>query len=154
MPVTPACLISCSQTPLSEEIWNRPRPGQWRRGLLCEQLLAKGVNLGNLALDDNDYPIWITVAETAFYQLQGGAAGVVQEGRYRAEEHQDSFWDTVGQYRRLLGTQVQLSARDVLLLNYAWLRGAARAFGKSWGMSIYGQCDPAISPKAVPQLSE
>jgi len=132
-----------------EEIWNRPKPGEWRRGLLREQLLAKGVNLGTITLDDDDHPIWMTMAETAFYQLQGGAAGVVQEGRYRVSDSVGEFGDYVGACEKFFNARIDLSARDVLVLNYAWLRGAARAFDKSWGMSIYGQCDPEIAPEAM-----
>jgi len=41
------------------------------------------------------------------------------------------------------------TARDLLRYHYGFLRGGARAFGKDWGTSIYGQCDPRLSPEAV-----
>ena len=125
-----------------EEIWNRPLPNERRRSVLREQLRAKGVNLGTLALDDNDHPIWVNIPETSFYQLQGGAAGVVQEGRYQLGRY-------IEQCKELLGKRVELTPREMLLMNYAFMRGAARAFGKSWGVSIYGQCDPKIAPEAI-----
>jgi hypothetical protein len=125
-----------------DEIWNTPAPGEWRRGLLREQLRATGTNLGTLALNDNDHPIWVTIYETSFYQLQGGAAGVVHEGRYQLPEYLDRC-------RQLLGKPVDLTPREMLVMHYAFLRGAARAFGKSWGVSIYGQCDPEIAPEAI-----
>ena len=125
-----------------EELWTRPSPGQWRRPLLREELQAKGINLGTLALDDADHPIWVTMIETSFYQLAGGAAGVVQEGRYQLKEYE-------GWLGKFFGREPDLTVREMLLLTFAWLRGAARAFDKSWGISIYGQCDPEIAPQAI-----
>lgn len=125
-----------------EEIWNRPMPNEWRRSLLRDQLRTKGVNLGTLALDDNDHPIWVTMLETSSIQLQGGAAGVVHEGRYRLDKY-------TGYLERFLGKGVEITNHEMLLLNYAFLRGAARSFNKSWGTAIYGQCDPAVAPEAI-----
>jgi hypothetical protein len=125
-----------------EETWNRPSPGKWRQGLLREQLDARGANLGTLALVDDDHPLWETITETSFYQLQGGAQGIVHEGRYQLKEfEQDS--------ERYLGPGVELTPKEMLLLDYAYMRGAARAFGKDWGVAIYGQCDPEIAPLAL-----
>jgi hypothetical protein len=123
-----------------EEFWNKP--GIWRRTMLREQLQKLGINLGTLTLDDNDHPIWETLIETAFYQLQGGAAGILHEGRYQL-----NFY--IELCERLLGPGVELSTKEMLLLNYAILRGAARTFKKDWGVAIYGQCDPEIAPLAV-----
>lgn len=124
------------------QIWDYPAPGEWRRTLLREQLLARGANIGTLSLDDNDHPIWVTMLETSFYQLQGGAAGVVHEGRYQLAAFAE-------QLKRLIGYKIDINAKEMLLLNFAWLRGAARAFDKDWGIAIYGQCDPQIAPDAI-----
>ncbi|MCL6628762.1 MAG: hypothetical protein K6U00_04075 [Armatimonadetes bacterium] len=125
-----------------QEIWENPMPNEWRRGLLRERLLSQGINLGTLKLDDADHPIWVTMLETSFYQLQGGSAGIVHEGRYRIEEF-------VRDFKRFIDEDITVTPRELLLINYAWLRGAARAWHKSWGMAIYGQCDPEIAPLAV-----
>lgn len=111
--------------------------------LLLDRLLREwGAPLGTMRLREADFPIWETRISTAFYQLQAGCTGIVEEGRYDlASERKD--------LTRVFGGAPDLTPREVLLLHYAWLRGAARATGKSWGMSIYGQADPAISPLAV-----
>lgn len=124
------------------QIWSYPAPNEWRRTLLREQLLARGANVGTLRLDDNDHPIWVTMLETAFYQLHGGAAGVVHEGRYQLAEFTKHC-------EKLIGCRIDLNVEEMLLLQFAWLRGAARSFGKDWGIAIYGQCDPQIAPSAI-----
>jgi hypothetical protein len=125
-----------------EEIWTNPMPNQWRRWLLRERLQALGINLGTLKLDDADHPIWVTMLETSFYQLQGGSAGIVHEGRYQVQEF-------IRNYKKFTAEDIEITPEELLLINYAWLRGAARAWGKSWGMAIYGQCDPEIAPLAI-----
>lgn len=125
-----------------EETWNRPSPGKWRQGLLREQLAANGVNLGTMALVDDDHPLWETIQETAFYQLQSGTSGIVHECRYQLK-------DFIADCEKYLGSGVDASVKDMLLMNYAWMRGAARAFDKGWGVAIYGQCDPEVAPEAL-----
>jgi len=103
---------------------------------------ALGVSLGDMRLMQVDYPSWETVYETAFYQLAGGLAGIVHEGRYRLDEFDAMVKASTGLDRRH-------TAEEMLRYHYAFLRGAARRFGKDWGMSIYGQADPKLSPTAV-----
>ena len=38
---------------------------------------------------------------------------------------------------------------QALKFQYAMMRGGARPFGKFWGTSIYGQCDPGMAPLAL-----
>lgn len=125
-----------------EEIWNCPAENEYRRGLLRSQLQKNGVNLGTLNLDDIDHPIWVTMNETSFYQLAGGASGIVHEGRYNIEQF-------VKDSERFIGKGLQITAEEMLRIEYAYLRGAARTFGKYWGTAIYGQCDPNIAPMAL-----
>jgi len=42
-----------------------------------------------------------------------------------------------------------LGEKEMLLYYNAFMRGAARAWEKDWGISIYGQADTAVSPLAV-----
>lgn len=105
-------------------------------------LLARGVNLGDLRIEQHDYPAWETLYETAWYQLEAGLAGLVHEGRYQLA----AFDEAVARYA---DRPRKHTAREMLRYHFAVLRGAARAFGGSWGTSIYGQCDPAIAPEAV-----
>ena len=105
-------------------------------------LAANGVNLGDMRLMQPDYPAWETLYETAFYQMAGGLNGIVHEGRYQLAEFDRDV-------ARFTGQERAHTAEELLLYHYAFLRGAARAFGKHWGTAIYGQCDPAIAPLAL-----
>jgi|GEM_PF-847299 len=124
------------------KIWNRPHRTEWSPDLLRYQLQDIDVNVGTLSLKDEDIPIWETVVESSFYQLQYGASGVIHEGRYRLENY-------ITQCEKILGTRLQLTVKELLLLHFAFMRGAARAFNKNWGVAIYGQCDPEIADDAI-----
>ncbi|MBI4584832.1 MAG: hypothetical protein HY717_12525 [Planctomycetes bacterium] len=109
---------------------------------LERQLASAGANLGDMRIAQPDFPAWETLFETAFYQLEAGLPGLVHEGRYRLEPFDQAV-------ARITGRERKHTAAQLLRWHYAILRGAARAFGKSWGTSIYGQCDPKIAPEAV-----
>jgi len=109
---------------------------------LQRELRRRGVNLGAMQLVERDIPIWETIYPSAFYQLEVCGSGIIHEGRYQL----DAFNKQVA---RILGPGLRLDVEQMFLLHVAFLRGAARAFGKSWGISIYGQADPKISPKAI-----
>ncbi len=102
-----------------------------------------GFNLGYMQIVEPDIPIWETLIHTSFDQLKSGAAsGIIHEGRYRLDPFRANF--------KRIGIEAEwLEAKEMLLYHYAFLRGAARAWGTDWGMSIYGQADPAISPLAI-----
>jgi len=105
-------------------------------------LRRQGVNFGDMRLTQTDYPTWDSYAEAAFYEMKAGVSGIVQEGRYNP-----AFFD----YQILsdTGLKLHLTPVQVLKFNYAQMRGGTRPFGKFWGTSIYGQCDPAIAPLAL-----
>jgi len=109
---------------------------------LDARLRQAGYPLGLMRLREWDYPIWETIIQTSFYQLQAGVRGVVEEGRYDLQGYRKML-------EGLFGGCPPLSPREILLMQYAWLRGAARAFDKDWGTAIYGQADPSISPLAM-----
>jgi hypothetical protein len=112
-------------------------------GYQLEQEFRKmGVSFGDMRLAVVDYPSWETVYETAYYQLAGGLAGIVHEGRYQLDEFNTFVKASTGLDRKF-------TAEEMLRYHYAFLRGAARRFDKDWGTSIYGQADPKISPLAV-----
>ncbi len=102
------------------------------------------INIGDMRLDQYDFPVWETIYETAFYQMAGGCNGIVHEARYQLAD----FDKAVAKYG---GKDVKHTPEQLLKYHYAFLRGGTRPFGKYWGTAIYGQCDPAISPKAVTQ---
>ncbi len=112
--------------------------------LRLEQALCDaGFNPGLMLVVEPDIPIWETLIQTSFYQLQSGAAsGIIHEGRYRLDSFRASL--------KKIGLESEwVGEKEMLLFHYAFLRGAARAWDADWGMSIYGQADPAISPLAV-----
>lgn len=115
-------------------------------------LVSAGVNLGDLRIEGHDYPAWETLFETAHYQLEAGLAGIVHEGRYRLDVFDAAVARFVGGPpggAQAADAPRKHTARELLRYHFGILRGAARAFGGSWGTSIYGQCDPAIAPEAM-----
>lgn len=116
--------------------------GSYGAFVLEQQLKNQGFALGDMRIAQLDYPSWETVYQTAYYQLVGGLAGIVHEGRYQLDEFNE-------QARASTGLDREHTAEEMLRYHYAFLRGAARRFGKDWGTSIYGQADPALSPLAV-----
>lgn len=109
---------------------------------LAAQLEKAGVCLGTWELVEWDIPAWEAVYAAAYHEAEGGASGVVHEGRYQA-----AVFNTV--LNDFFGPGLEVTSEELLVLHYAFLRGAARCFNKTWGTSIYGQADPNISPLAV-----
>jgi len=109
---------------------------------LDRTLRARGIGLGDAHVVNLGIPTWETRYETAFYQLEGGAGGFVHEGRYNLKRFNEFA-------RASTGFERKYTAREMFLYHYAFLRGAARRFRRYWGMSIYGQAVPALSPLAV-----
>jgi len=104
-------------------------------------LQRRGVEFGAMRLMQWDYPSWETVFETAHYQMQGGLAGIVHEGRYQLQPFDEAVARRVPKRRH--------TAEEMLRYHFALLRGGTRPLGKHWGTSIYGQCDPQIAGQAV-----
>jgi hypothetical protein len=105
-------------------------------------LEVQGINLGDMRVEQCDYPSWETLYETTFYQMAGGLAGLVHEGRYQLEPFNKAM-------ARWTGVERAYTARDLLRYHYAFLRGGTRPFRKHWGTAVYGQMDPKIAPEAV-----
>jgi len=120
--------------------WIYARQNRWVDGLA--RRLRQQASLGIMDLPQRLVPTWETEYQTAFYELAGGAPGIVHEGRYVEDGY---GWHP----DRLFGPGLKMSPRQMLLCYYAFLRGAARAFGGFWGMSIYGQSDPKIRLEAM-----
>lgn len=109
---------------------------------LDHSLRQAGHNLGDMRIEQYDYPSWETIFETAYYQMRGPLAGIVHEGRYQLDEFDRNIAKWTGRKRTH-------TAEELLRYHFAFLRGGTRPFGKHWGTSIYGQADTAISPTAV-----
>jgi hypothetical protein len=122
-----------------ETFESRGSYGSWR---LEKQWLDRGVNLGDLRLQQIDLPSWETLYDTTFYQMRGGGAGLVHEGRYQLPEFDKAV-------ARFTGYERKHTASELLQYHYAFLRGGTRPFGKHWGTAIYGQCDTNIAPVAL-----
>lgn len=116
--------------------------GSYSAFLLENQLAQAGVNLGDMKLEQYDFPAWETIFEMAYYELVAEVNGIVHEGRYQLK----AFDDAVA---RLTHVPRKHTPKELLRYHFAFLRGAARSFSKYWGASIYGQCDPEISPLAI-----
>jgi hypothetical protein len=113
--------------------------GVWR---LDAALRGRGVNLGDMRLAQFDYPTWDSYAEATYYEMKAGIAGLVQEGRYNTAGFDAEIFAATG-------LKLRHTPAQGLKFQYAMMRGGARPFGKFWGTSIYGQCDPAIAPLAL-----
>lgn len=107
-----------------------------------KQLRQLGFNLGDMKIQQWDYPSWETYDDTAHYQFAGGAIGFVHEGRYQLPD----FDKKVAAYT---GLDRKHTPDEMLRFHYAIMRGAARRFGGYWGTAIYGQADPAFSDRAL-----
>jgi len=88
-----------------------------------------------------DIPNWEVQLSTAWYACHAGAAGVVQEGRWELEK--------LRRFNALLDGQIPVTAENLLRIDFANLRGAARCFDTWWGTAVYGQADPAIARQAL-----
>ncbi|GMU24728.1 MAG: hypothetical protein AMXMBFR13_48000 [Phycisphaerae bacterium] len=128
-------------------ITKRVRSRYWAGGNygaynLEAQLEGLKISFGDMRLAQLDYPSWETIYETAFYQLAGGTAGLVHEGRYQLKEFNEYVQASTGLER-------DYTAEEMFKYVFGTLRGAARAFDKDWGISIYGQADPKLSDLAL-----
>lgn len=101
-----------------------------------------GFNVGDWAPVQSHVPVWETVHESAFYQLQGGAAGICHEGRYRLADFNNLL-------EAILGPGAEATVPGMYDFTFCFMRGAARCFGKEWGTAIYGQADYSIAPDAI-----
>jgi len=88
--------------------------GVWH---LDEALRAKGVNLGDMRLTQSDYPTWDSYPESAYYEMKGGVAGIVEEGRFNTVSFDAKVLAATG--LKWKHTPLQL-----LKFDYAMMRGA------------------------------
>lgn len=109
---------------------------------LMVRLEGAGIHLGGVELTEPGFPIWEEFYSTACYQLHVPVSGFIHEGRYQHPAAVDLLNNT-------FRTSMPRKPETALLFYFSFLRGAARLFDKDWGMSIYGQADPEISPLAT-----
>ncbi len=99
-----------------------------------ELLAQEDVALGTIDLTDYDIASWDTNMETAFYQFPTDVGGLVFENR----DCLDAFNHSLSLY---FGSKLSVTREEMLYLQNAIMRGAARNFNKHWGTSIYGQME-------------
>ncbi len=155
----PACIMVGDQrvhtklkwfSDVAELLEKRIRARYLRRARSLEdELRGRGVSFGDLRLAWLDYPVWETRFETACYQLAAGHSGFVHEGRYDFASFYESGASFDAWVKASTGIDRRHEPEEMLRYIYAFLRGAARQHGKHWGISIYGQADPKLSPLAV-----
>ncbi len=91
----------------------------------------------------NPYPSWETQQYTAWYQLSGGAPGLIFEGRYTKRGY---GWNP----ESLLGNGMEdLDDKQQFDYFHAFLRGAARRWGGYWGTSVYPEGDKSMMAQAL-----
>ena len=118
------------------------RPEAYGPRVLAAHWKLLGVGLGTWDLIQPDVPAWEAVFQATWHEIEGGVSGVIHEGRYDLTMFNQILKDR-------FGPGLEVNPEQMLALHYAYMRGAARCFGGTWGTSIYGQADPKISPLAV-----
>ncbi len=111
-----------------------------RRGIK----LANKADLGTLDLYYPNAVSWDTDYWSAWYQYAAGAPAVVHEGRYIGRGY---GWEP----EQLFGAEglENLTNEDQYHCLFAFLSGAARAFGGDWGTSVYPEGDPKMRVPAL-----
>jgi len=113
---------------------------------LLEGLAARAdLDLGGMAFLQQNIYSWETMVSTAAYQLTEGDChppdAVVLEPPGRLGTRR-----TLPEMNMTYGCQIPVDdPKNLAGILYGFLRGAARASGKGWGMSIYGAVDRADS---------
>jgi hypothetical protein len=96
------------------------------------------LDLGRMDFLQENLYTWETMVSSAAYQLGGGAGppyAVVFEPPGRV-----GTMRTLPEFNMTYGCHIPVDdPKNLASIIYGFLRGAARATGKAWGMSIYGQ---------------
>lgn len=111
---------------------------------IVQMIHQAGYSVGDWLPLQRHVPVWETIYESAFYQLEGGAAGIVHEGRYELAGFNNYL-------QSIIGPGAEVTTEEMYTLVFNFMRGAARCFGGEWGTAIYGQADYSIAPQAIKQ---
>ncbi|MDP6443818.1 MAG: hypothetical protein QGG36_07405 [Pirellulaceae bacterium] len=118
------------------------RKARGRMPSFSEKLSLAKIDLPGVEVAEPPLPIWEEFYSTGCYQLHAPVAGFIHEGRYQHPQVIDLL-------NRTFDAQIPQTPEATLHFYFAFLRGAARAFDKDWGTSIYGQADADISLLAM-----
>lgn len=123
----------------------RRRIGNYSQ-IWINEFIDRQFGRGDLHLVERDYPVWEALWTTAWYQLEveDGVAGIVDEDAVLA--------DLVESYNRAFGTQIPPTVENACAIRVAVLRGAARNFGKRWGVAFYSPAETRLKASSIPIL--
>lgn len=141
--LTPAEAAASLQEHLNAAL--RPTVGNYSQ-IWINEFIDRQFGRGDLWLVEGDYPVWESIWTTAWYQLavDGGVCGIVDEDA--------SVGDLVESYNRAFGTQIPPTVENACAIRVAVLRGAARNFGKRWGVAFYSPGEPRLKASSIPIL--
>lgn len=95
--------------------------------------VAGRFGLGSLIIEENDNPTWEVLWETAWYQLaMPNVGGIVDE-----DTKMEGPGVLVDLYNMSFSTQIPNTIENSCAIRTAVMRGAARNFGKRWGVGLY-----------------
>ena len=106
-------------------------------------LKQEGYNFGDVEIVQDNFPVWETAASGAWYEFKAGLPGYVFEGRYQPRAFSQRIKQT-------FDVDFPDTTDACIAFHFAWYRGAARHFGGSWGVAIYGQMDLDVAPLIFP----
>lgn len=111
--------------------------------VLMETLKKRAdVDVGTMKFDQENLYNWETMPETAAWAL--GQNGHVPSAMVFEPPGRIGTRRTLPEWNMSYGTRFRTDDRSVLpAVIYGFLRGAARQFGKQWGVSIYGAVERA-----------
>ena len=126
--LTPAQAVASLHEKLNASL--RPNIGNYSQTWI-NTFIDRQFGRGNLWIVERDYPVWEAIWTTAWYQLavDQGVSGIVDEDVVMG--------DLVESYNRAFGTQIPPTIENACAIRVAVLRGAARNFGKRWGVAFY-----------------
>lgn len=121
-----------------------------RGGLRINDLIDRNFGRGDLVIVEQPETIyaWEYEWSTAWYQLavEDGVGGIIDEDA--------TLNDLVETYNMAFGTAMSPTVENACAIRVAVLRGAARNFGKRWGVAIYHPNEVKLKSAAIPYLYE
>lgn len=141
--LTPAEAVAALQEKLNAAL--RPHVGNYSQ-VWINQFIDRQFGRGDLWIVERDYPVWEAIWTTAWYQLavEDGVCGLVDEDAH--------VGDLVESYNRAFGTQIPPTVQNACRIRVAVLRGAARNFGKRWGVAFYSPAEARLKATTIPIL--
>ncbi len=125
------------------------REGVEKRGRTkINDKIAGNFGLGDLRIVEEPSTIvtWEYEWPTAWYQfaVEDGVGGIVDEDA--------ALGDLVESYNRAFGTVIPPTVENACAIRVAVLRGAARNFGKYWGVAFYHPSEAKLKSASIPYL--